>query len=69
MHRDLKPGNIVFDKPGDDGTLCIIDFGDSELVEDDEMYNEFVGTVHYLPPEITRYRHGWELKKGVIVSV
>mmetsp|Transcript_55935 Transcript_55935/g.89020 ORF Transcript_55935/g.89020 Transcript_55935/m.89020 type:complete len:294 (-) Transcript_55935:553-1434(-) len=28
------------------------------------MYNEFVGTIYYLPPEITRHRHGWELKKS-----
>eukprot|EP01083_Nonionella_stella_P065842 172868_1 len=69
VHRDLKPSNIVFDKPGPNGQLFIIDFGDSERVEDDEMYNEFVGTIYYLPPEITRYRHGWELKKGDTWSI
>eukprot|EP01083_Nonionella_stella_P126792 384015_1 len=69
VHRDLKPSNIMFDKPGLDGNLVIIDFGDSERVQDDELYNEFVGTIHYLPPEITRYRHGWELKKSDMWSI
>ena len=63
-HRDLKPRNIVFDKPGKCGKLCIIDFGDSEIIDDNKTYNEFVGTIHYFPPEITRPRHGWEVKKG-----
>ena len=48
VHRDLKAQNMVFDKPGIDGKLQLIDFGDSKVVEDDVTYNEFVGTIHYV---------------------
>lgn len=44
--------------------LVIIDFGDAALIDDHEMYSEFVGTIFYLPPEIHRHRHGWEMKKS-----
>eukprot|EP01084_Bolivina_argentea_P023963 44750_1 len=64
VHRDLKPENIVYDRPGDDANIVIIDFGDAARVDDHEIYSEFVGTIYYLPPEITRHRHGWELKKS-----
>eukprot|EP00486_Rosalina_sp_Unknown_P007151 CAMPEP_0201573756 /NCGR_PEP_ID=MMETSP0190_2-20130828/17779_1 /ASSEMBLY_ACC=CAM_ASM_000263 /TAXON_ID=37353 /ORGANISM="Rosalina sp." /LENGTH=486 /DNA_ID=CAMNT_0048001089 /DNA_START=47 /DNA_END=1507 /DNA_ORIENTATION=+ len=64
VHRDLKPENVVFDRIGDDANLVIIDYGDAARVDDHEMYSEFVGTIYYLPPEITRHRHGWELKKS-----
>ena len=64
VHRDLKPENVVYDTPGDDANIVLIDFGDAARVEDHEMYSEFVGTIYYLPPEITRHRHGWELKKS-----
>eukprot|EP01083_Nonionella_stella_P079797 219068_1 len=64
VHRDLKPENIVYDTPGDNANIVIIDFGDAARVEDHDIYSEFVGTIYYLPPEITRHRHGWELKKS-----
>ena len=64
VHRDLKPENVVFDEEGDNANIVIIDFGDAARVDDHEMYSEFVGTIYYLPPEITRHRHGWELKKS-----
>merc|ERR1712003_396554 len=54
----------VYDAPGDDANIVLIDFGDAARVEDHEIYSEFVGTIYYLPPEITRHRHGWELKKS-----
>ena len=47
----------------------MIDFGEAKEIENNEMYDEFVGTLLYLPPEITRIRHGWELKKGDIWSI
>lgn len=70
VHRDLKPENIVY-RVDDDGTdqLVIIDFGDAKIVQDTEMYNEFVGTAFYLPPEIIRDRKGWELKMSDMWSI
>lgn len=48
VHRDLKAQNMVFDKHGKDGVLQLIDFGDSKHVKENETYNEFVGTIHYV---------------------
>ena len=64
VHRDLKPENIVYENNSDDSNIVIIDFGDSARIQDHNVYNEFVGTPYYLPPEIVRARHGWELKKS-----
>lgn len=70
VHRDLKPENIVYslDEQGKD-KLVIIDFGDAKIVSDTELYNEFVGTAFYLPPEIIRDRKGWELKASDMWSI
>ena len=48
VHRDIKAQNIVFDKCGADGVLQLIDFGDCQVVTDYGIYNEFVGTIHYV---------------------
>jgi len=70
VHRDLKPENMVYkEKNGGPDTLCIIDFGDAKKVRDDEMYEEFVGTAFYLPPEIVRARKGSEMKKSDVWSI
>jgi len=71
VHRDLKPENIMYRinmETGDD-ELVIIDFGDAKKVEDDAVYNDFVGTAFYLPPEIVRNRRGWELKMSDMWSI
>merc|ERR1719174_1588594 len=31
--------NVIFSKPGSKGVLQVIDFGESELLEDGKMYN------------------------------
>jgi len=62
VHRDLKPENIVYESNDPNSNIVLIDFGDAARVTDHEMYNEFIGTLFYLPPEIVRARHGWELK-------
>lgn len=63
VHRDLKPENIVY-KDDKHVILVIIDFGDAKIVDDDEIYDDFVGTAFYLAPECVRNRRGWELKKS-----
>jgi len=46
VHRDLKPENIVY-KDTSYNLLVIIDFGDAKIVEEDEIYDDFVGTAFY----------------------
>ena len=53
VHRDLKCKNIVFDRPGRDATLKIIDFGFSEYIHKKDATSEdtkFCGTRQYMPP-------------------
>lgn len=70
VHRDLKPENMVYGlSGGGPETLTIIDFGDSKYVEDKQVYEEFVGTAFYLPPEIVRPRKGAEMKKSDVWSI
>lgn len=70
VHRDLKPENMVYSqKSGGPESLVVIDFGDAKLVEENEMYEEFVGTAFYLPPEIVRARKGTEMKKSDVWSI
>lgn len=61
VHRDLKPENIVYATP-DERRLVVIDLGDAKVVEDNDLYDDFVGTAFYLAPECVRDRRGWELK-------
>lgn len=53
MHRDLKPGNIMFnsDSAGLTGTLKIIDFGLAQYTNQDYIYIH-VGTPGYVAPEV-----------------
>lgn len=52
VHRDMKPGNILFRI---DGTLAITDFGAAKNltgdVEDITLNNHIVGTPYYMSPE------------------
>ncbi len=52
VHRDIKPGNILFRS---DGTLAITDFGAAKNltgdVEDITINNHIVGTPYYMSPE------------------
>jgi FixJ family two-component response regulator len=52
VHRDMKPGNILFRQ---DGTLTITDFGAAKNltgdVEDITINNHIVGTPYYMSPE------------------
>lgn len=52
VHRDIKPGNILF---RDDETLTITDFGAAKNltgdIEDITVNNQIVGTPYYMSPE------------------
>jgi len=63
VHRDLKPENIVFRTESHE-QLVIIDFGDAKVIDEEEIYEDFVGTAFYLAPECVRNRTGAELKKS-----
>eukprot|EP00483_Globobulimina_turgida_P006593 UN06603 len=60
---------MVFDSIKDDAILKIIDFGDSDIVRDDQSYKELVGTLYYLSPECKKKRKGWEIKKSDMWSI
>ena len=44
----LYSNNIVFDRKGTEGVLKIIDFGESLIVDPEGMYEECVGTIHFV---------------------
>ena len=47
----------------------LIDFGDAIHVENDQTYDEFVGTPSYLAPERFNPHKGWELKQSDVWAV
>jgi hypothetical protein len=47
LHRDIKPGNIVFNKINND--ICLIDFGLAMAVDDLKCVDSFVGTSSFAP--------------------
>ena len=49
IYRDLKPENILM---GEDGYICLTDFGLAKILEANEQAYSFCGTPEYLAPEI-----------------
>lgn len=49
IYRDLKPENILM---GEDGYICLTDFGLAKILEQNEQAFSFCGTPEYLAPEI-----------------
>eukprot|EP00300_Choanocystis_sp_HF-7_P005771 c14261_g2_i2.p1 GENE.c14261_g2_i2~~c14261_g2_i2.p1 ORF type:complete len:472 (+),score=111.40 c14261_g2_i2:33-1418(+) len=56
VHCDLKPENLIFDKPGEDATLKIADFGLSSLMPPNGKLSRFCGTPQYTAPEMLERR-------------
>ncbi|RUP46993.1 kinase-like domain-containing protein [Jimgerdemannia flammicorona] len=52
VHRDLHPGNVVFNKSGPDATPLLIDVGASNLTEQFTDFKRTIGRLAYCPPEI-----------------
>lgn len=55
LHRDLKPANFLFDE---EDRLYVADFGVAKLLDLENLdltkTDGFVGTPHYMPPEVAR---------------
>lgn len=65
VHRDLKADNILFSSTDEKTSILkLIDFGESEIIDNDQVDDYCIGGKHYMPPETFRRRYGWELKKG-----
>lgn len=52
IHRDIKPGNILF---SEDGTPKIVDFGLAIFARDSDGSGEIWATPYYVPPETLRH--------------
>ena len=52
VHRDLKLENFLFEDSSPDSNLKLIDFGLSQLYENDEVLHRAVGTPYYVSPEV-----------------
>jgi len=63
LHRDIKPGNIVFSKKKK--TFMIIDFGESKLVTKDMQHKctypflaeNLAGTPKYIDPILLKFHY------------
>lgn len=52
VHRDIKPGNILFERENDLDNIKLIDFGVADYFEENKLMEEPVGTLYYIAPEV-----------------
>ncbi|KAK9182529.1 hypothetical protein WN944_025674 [Citrus x changshan-huyou] len=61
MHRDLKPKKILFVNKKESFSLKAIDFGLSVFFRPREQFNEIVGSLYYMAPEVLKRNYGPEV--------
>ena len=52
VHRDLKPENILLKSKTSFKEILIADFGYAAILNEDELMQDLLGTLHYVAPEI-----------------
>jgi serine/threonine protein kinase len=70
-HRDIKPGNLLYRRSGDDIGLVLGDFGCAYLAEDDRLTpaNRAIGAWAYRPPEYSIGRVERITEKGDVFGL
>lgn len=72
IHRDIKPENFLMTDATENAKVKAADFGLSIFYQKGQVFDEFVGTVDYIAPEILRRRYGKEVDlwaAGVILYI
>ncbi|KAJ8762225.1 hypothetical protein K2173_007381 [Erythroxylum novogranatense] len=72
LHRDLKPENFLLASKQDDAPLKATDFGLSVFIEEEIVYEDFVGSAYYVAPEVLKRSYGKEIdvwSAGVILYI
>ena len=54
VHKDIKPENILLDKPKDIKGVKLIDFGTAQKFEPATKMTKVIGTPYYVAPEVLR---------------
>jgi calcium-dependent protein kinase len=60
VHRDLKLENTLLEKSKDLDQIKIIDFGTSQIIDDDEKLTLKIGTPYYIAPEVLSQNYGFK---------
>ena len=54
VHRDIKPGNIMFETHEETSKLRIVDFATSDIYDPLKKMNEKIGSPYYIAPEVLK---------------
>merc|ERR1712062_391665 len=69
VHHDMNPKNIVICAADSPEQAQLIDFGDAQIVRDDQIYTDFIGSPSYMAPEKLGEHKGWQLKKADVWAI